>query len=215
MKRIFSFTNIIILLVLVLIAFFVFNFINTKAKEGLPVTIKQEATDHIIGNPNSKVVLVEYADMQCPTCKAFDPIVNEVVNGYKDKILYVFKHFPLTQIHPNALLAATAVEAASKQGKFEEMKTLLFLKQEEWGGSLASKNKIIEYALSLKLDINKFEADMNDPATTERVMRDYRSGVDIGVSGTPTFYINGKKVDLSTISTVESFKAVLDAELAK
>jgi protein-disulfide isomerase len=201
--------------VLALIAFFVFNFISTKQKEALPITIKVENNDHVFGNPDSKVTLVEYADMQCPTCKAFDPIITTVTNDYKDKVKFVFKYFPLTSIHQNALLSATAVEAAANQGKFNEMKTLIFEKQEEWGGSLTANEKMIEYATVLGLDITKFKIDMNSADITERVMRDYRSGVEAGVKGTPTFYLNGKLVDLSDISTVDAFKKVLDAELAK
>lgn len=183
--------------------------------QSTPVTIKQETNDHIKGNADAKVVLVEYGDMQCPTCKAFDPIVDSVVNEYKDKIKFVFKHFPLTSIHKNALLAANAVEAAGNQNKFWEMKALLFSKQEEWAGSLSANTKMIEYATSLGLDLKKFEADLNDPATSERVMRDYRSGVEVNVRGTPTFFLNGRMVDLSTITSAEDMKKVLDAELAK
>ena len=91
-----------------------------------PVKVVVASDDHTTGPADAKVVLVEYADFQCPTCKAFDPIVTKISAEYSDRVKYIYRYFPLVQIHKNAIIAATAAEAAGKQGKFWEIKTKLF-----------------------------------------------------------------------------------------
>lgn len=215
LSKIFSFTNILIILVLALIAFFIWNKADTIRKESLPVTINSSSTDRTIGNPNAKVTVVEFADLQCPACKAFETIVNPIIGEYSDRVNFVFKHFPLVSIHQNAILGATALEAAGEQGKFWEMKKVMYENQADWSGSLDSKNKVIALAVSLGLNKEKFEADLLSKKIEEKVLADLKEATTLKLGGTPTFIINNKKVDSSELGSVEKFKAYLDKELAK
>jgi protein-disulfide isomerase len=113
----------------------------------------------------------------------------------KDILKFSFRHFPLTQIHKNALLAAKASEAAGVQGKFWEMHDMLYDKQDEWGEALNAREFIMMYATALKLDTKKFAADLESKAIEEKILAEFKEGVSLGVQGTPTFYINGKKVE--------------------
>ncbi len=142
--------------------------------------------DHILGNGNAPVTLVEYGDYECPMCGAAYPITQELVEQYGDELRFVFRNFPLTQIHPHALLAAEAAEAASFQGRFWEMHDALYENQ-----SWLEPDDLATYADNLGLDGTQFIADMNKPETAERVQTDYKGGMRSGVDGTPTFFING------------------------
>ncbi len=212
-SKIFSFTNIIILLVLTLVTFFVWNKTEAVKKESMPVVVNINERDHRIGNPNAKVTIIEYADLQCPACRAFEGVTGPIIAEYSDKINFVFKHFPLTQIHQNAMFAAISTEAASKQGKFWEMKKLVYEKQEEWSSSLDVKTKFISYAASIGLDVQKFEADLSDKTLEENVLTSLKEANALSLSGTPTFIINGKRVETSEIGSVEKLKAYIDKEL--
>ncbi len=214
-SKIFSFTNILILIALSLISFFIWNKAQTVKKESEPVVVNINERDHRIGNPNAKVTIIEYADLQCPACRAYEDITGPVVAEYADKINFVFKHFPLTQIHTNAMLAAISTEAAAKQGKFWEMKKVLYEKQSEWSNALDARTKIISYAASIGLDVKKFEADLSDKTLEELVIASLKEANALSLSGTPTFIINGKRVETSEIGSVEKLKAYIDKELTK
>ena len=213
--KIFSFTNILILLVLALISFFVWNKADTVKKDNLPVTVNLSAADHRLGNPNAKVSVIEFADLQCPACKAFDPIVTQVIAEYSDRVSFVFKHFPLATIHQNAILGAMATEAAAVQGKFWEMKKTLYENQADWSTSLDSKNKVVALAVSIGLNKEKFEANLLNKNLEEKVFVDLKEATNLKLGGTPSFIINNKKVDSVDLGSVEKFKAYLDKELAK
>ena len=214
-SKVFSITNIIIVLILLLISFFVWNKTKTITEESKPVTLILNESDHSVGNKNAKVTIVEYADFQCPACKAFESITTPLLAEYSDKINFVFKYFPLIQIHQNAILSAEAAEAASKQGKFWEMKKILYEKQDEWANALDAKTKIISYAVSIGLDSKKFEVDLKDKSTEDRVLKDLKEANSLKLNGTPSFIINGIKVDTGKISSVEQFKKYIDTELEK
>ncbi len=213
--KIFSFTNILIVLVLALIAFFVWNKAETVKKDNLPVTVNLSAADHRLGNPNAKVTVIEFADLQCPACKAFDPIVTQVIAEYPDRVNFVFKHFPLATIHQNAILGAMATEAAAAQGKFWEMKKTLYENQADWSTSLDSKNKVVALAVSIGLNKEKFEADLLNKDLEAKVFTDLKEATNLKLQGTPSFIINNKKVEGINLGSVEKFKAYLDKELAK
>jgi protein-disulfide isomerase len=215
LSKIFSFTNTLIILVLALIAFFIWNKADTVIKESLPVTVNLSVSDHKLGNPNAKVTVIEFADMQCPACKAFDPIVTSVIAEYSDRVNFIFKHFPLTAIHQNAILGAIATEAAGAQGKFWEMKKALYENQADWSTSLDSKNKVVALAVSIGLNKEKFEADLLNKDLEEKVLADLKEATTLKLGGTPSFIINNIKVETSELGSVEKFKAYLDKELAK
>lgn len=214
--NLFSTRNIIIAIVLALIAFFAYNKYSQVKKLEAPVNVVTQADDHYVGPANAKVTVVEYADFQCPSCKAFEPIVTSVEAKYGDKVKFVYRYFPLTQIHQNAMLSAIAAEAAGRQNKFWELKKVMFEKQEEWANSLDAEAKILGYAATLGIDVNKMKTDMATAEVKTRVERDMKEAVSIGLQGAPSFIINGQRItDLSKIASVEAFSAYLDAELAK
>lgn len=215
LSKIFSFSNVLIVLVLALITFFVWNKAETLKKDNLPVTVNLSAADHRLGNPNAKVSVIEFADLQCPACKAFDPIVTQVIAEYSDRVSFVFKHFPLATIHQNAILGAMATEAAAVQGKFWEMKKTLYENQADWSTSLDSKNKVVALAVSIGLNKEKFEANLLNKNLEEKVFVDLKEATNLKLGGTPSFIINNKKVDSVDLGSVEKFKAYLDKELAK
>jgi protein-disulfide isomerase len=149
-----------------------------------PVT----AADHVKGDLHSPVILVEYGDFQCPHCGAAYPIVKQIEKDYKEKMAFVFRHFPLAEIHPFAQAAAVASEAAANQGRFWQMHALIFENQH-----LLGLEMLLQLAESLKLDMKTFSQDFKDPKLFKKVEDDFESGIMSGVNGTPSFYINGIK----------------------
>jgi protein-disulfide isomerase len=145
------------------------------------------------GPADAAVTLVEYGDYQCPTCKAYHPITMELLSRYGGKLKFEYHHYPLISIHPNAMPAALAAEAAADQGKFWEMHDLLFEYQEEWSGNPNAEAQFLQYALRLGLDSNRFMQSMRSPDTQSRVLADVTRG-NAFVQGTPTFLINGQMV---------------------
>ena len=144
--------------------------------------------DHAIGPADAPITIVEYGDYECPDCLNFVPIAAEIHRALGDNLRFVFRHFPRNSIHPHASTAAQVAEAAAEQGKFWEMHESLFRHQKE----LAN----IDYshlALTLGLEIYRFETSRESEKHRRRVLFDYESGVRNGVNGTPTLFINGRK----------------------
>lgn len=152
------------------------------------------AGDHTQGASDGKAILVEYGDYQCPACSAYHPIVTQAIAEFGNQITFVYRHFPLRQIHRQADLAARAAESAGLQGKFWEMHALLYERQKMWAESLSAKEKMTSYARELGLDETKFLSDFDSDQVKEKVENDLRSGVRAGVRGTPTFFLNGKEL---------------------
>ncbi len=167
--------------------------------------------DRSEGNASSTVVLIEYSDFQCPACASYYPIVKRVVKDYKDRILFAYRHFPLGQ-HKNANLAARASEAAGKQGKFWEMHDMIFEKQTEWSESGDAKKLFTGYATSLGLNKETFLSDIDSPDIKSKVKDDYDGGFAAGVNATPTFFLNGMK--LQNPSNEAGFRTLIDAAIA-
>jgi protein-disulfide isomerase len=131
---------------------------------------------------------MEYADFECPYCGLAYPIVEDVIAQMGDQLRFVFRHFPLVDLHPHAARAAEACEAAGAQGKFWDMHDLLFENQE----NLADAD-LLEYAQELDIDVASFTDDLATGAYRPRVVEDFVSGVNSGVNGTPSFFINDVK----------------------
>lgn len=194
---------IFIMFILVLLSYYFYKSQSIpEIKE--PVVINED--DHIRGNQSGDVTLVEFGDFQCPACAAYEPFVRKVTEDNKN-LKVVFKHFPLTQIHKNALLSAKASESAGIQGKFWEMHDMLYDKQKEWGESLMARELIISYAKTLNLDVDKFTKDLNDKAIEDRILSDLKEGIKLGVQGTPSFFVNGKKIE--NPKSLEEFNKVI------
>lgn len=173
-------------------------------------------TDHVRGNKNADVVLIEYADFQCPGCAAYYPILKSLEETYSDRVAFVYRHFPLTQIHPNAFAAARAAEAAGKQGKFFEMHDKLFETQSVWGQATSNQQSLFEgYAEELGLDSKQFSDDYASADVADRINLDVSSGQsELEVNSTPTFILGGKKLSPNP-QDKDAFAKLIEEQLKK
>lgn len=144
--------------------------------------------DHLQGAQRAPIVLVEYGDYQCGYCGTAYSVVKKLQEHYGDKMLFVFRNFPLVSSHAHALDAALVAEAAAQQNQFWKMHDLLYEHQDK-----LDSNHLYSYAKSLNLDMKKLEKDMKKTETIERIREDMEAGEENGVDGTPSFYINGRK----------------------
>lgn len=185
------------------------TFVNTGKAD--PTAIMEKAVrdnSHKVGTGNVQVV--EFGDFQCPACGQAYPDVKKLKEEFKDKITFVFRNFPLSSIHPNAQLAAEAAEAAGSQGKFWEMHDKLFETQSQWSSLGDPTSIFVQYAGELKLDVDRFTSDITSRANKERISDDQSDGYAVGVSGTPTFFINGKR---QSDFSYDALKSAIEAEL--
>jgi len=159
------------------------------------------------GPANAPVTIVEFSDFQCPFCGRAEPLVEQVLKAYPDKVRLVYKNFPLTSIHPWALGAAKAAVAAAKQGKYWQMHDILFANQTD-----LRAEKLKEYAAKIGLDVPRWEKDMNSPQTDAAINADMELANSARVRGTPTFFVNGREVEARSF---QSFKTMIDAALQK
>lgn len=175
-------------------------------------------TDHVHGNANAKVTLIEYGDFECPACAEYQPLVQQLYTSYSDRVLFVFRNFPLYQIHPFAMISAQATEAANLQGKYWEMHDLLYSKQSEWStnASLSPADVVSKYfngyAQSLGLNVTQFDTDINSDAVKARVQSDLTLGNAAQIDHTPTFFINDTQIP--NPQSLADFQKDLDAALA-
>ena len=145
-----------------------------------------------IGNASGSAYLVEFSDFQCPACRAFAPVVDELVTKYSDKLLFVYRHYPLTK-HQFAKPAAMAAEAAGQQEKFWEMAKLLFENQDKLSGSLWAS-----LADELKLNRKDFDQAMNDETLKAKIDRDEIAAIALKLPGTPSFFLNGVRLEVAS-----------------
>ena len=144
---------------------------------------------HVRGSSDAPVTIVEYADFECPYCGQAEPTIRELLAGEdRDELRYVFRHLPLTDVHPHATMAAEAAEAAGAQGRFWEMHDRLFEHQD----ALTTKD-LRRHAEALGLDVERFAEDLRTRAWAPRVREDVQSADESGVSGTPSFFVNGRR----------------------
>ena len=149
---------------------------------------------HAVGPQTAPVVLEEFGDFQCPPCGRMHPVIEQIKKDYGNRLRFVFRHYPLQQIHKNAFTAARAAEAAGMQGRFWEMHDLIFDNQQQWAESPEPRPIFAGYAQKLGLNVEKFKTDAESQAAAERVMADYQRGASLGVGGTPTFFVNGREL---------------------
>jgi protein-disulfide isomerase len=146
--------------------------------------------DHIYGNQDANIELVEYGDFECPHCGRAYPMIKEIKQQLGKELKFVFRNFPLTKIHPNALSAAMATEAAALQGRFWEMHDIIFEHQH----SLDPDNLLL-LAGRIGLDLDRFKNDIHNEQLIGKVEKDFETGIRSGVNGTPSFFINGVKYE--------------------
>lgn len=146
-----------------------------------------------VGPDDAKVKIIAFEDFQCPACAAAEPAVRQMIKDNSATVQFVFRHFPLP-IHPNAEEAALAAEAAGVQGKFWEMKELIYDNQEAWSSLSSPDNYFGDLAKQLNLDLNKFKDDYRSDSLKQKIKADVDAAELAQVNQTPTFFVNGKKV---------------------
>lgn len=161
--------------------------------------------------PDEQAVLVEFLDFECESCLAAYPVVEELSEEYGQNLTVVSRYFPLPG-HPNSETAAAAVEAAAQQGKFEEMHARMFETQAEWSHTNEDRSPVFRgYAEDLGLDMAAYDAAIADPATMDRVNADKADGMALNVEGTPTFFLEGRKIQPATL---EEFRSLIETAIA-
>lgn len=159
------------------------------------------------GAANAPVTVVMFTDFQCPACSAAHPVLQEVLKSYADKIRFVVRDFPLTQLHENAYRAALAANAANAQGKFFEYTEILYQNQAKLDDA-----SLVAYASRIGLDAKRFEADLKSGKYAPDVERDIADGKSLGLSGTPTIFVNGVKI---RVLSAEAFRSAIERALKK
>ena len=167
------------------------NSVSSSSNEGVDVTA------HITGNPDAPVKLIEYSDFQCPACAAFNPVVKQALEMYGESISFEYRHFPLP-IHNYASQAGVSAEAAGQQGKFFEYGDLLFTNQNQWSNAQTPNSFFLSYAEELRLDMDTFKQHQRSTLLRDAVRDGYNEARDMGLSGTPTFVLNGEIMEFST-----------------
>ena len=179
----------------------------TSAGSVVEAKLVREDSHRITAPAVEKAELVEFLDFECESCRAAVPLVEDLKEEYGDRIAFVHRYFPLPG-HRNSGAAALAVEASAQQGKYEQMATRLFETQTQWGERQDSQAALFRtYAQDLGLDLATYDAAVADEATMERIRKDVADGKALGVTGTPTFFLNGKKL---VLNSEEQFRQLLN-----
>ena len=168
--------------------------------------------DHAAGRADAPLTLVEYGDYQCPHCAAAHPVVRALQSAFGAELRFVFRNFPLTEMHPAAEPAAELAESAALQGKFWEVHDAIFAWSLEYGAESLGLEAFESIALTLGLEPQQIKEDVRAHRHLERIKSDFNSGVRSGVNGTPTFFINGQRFDGPP--TVKGLTATLKAGLS-
>jgi protein-disulfide isomerase len=155
---------------------------------GPPLAAAADASDHVRGQANALVTLVQYADFECLNCVRAFPLLVRYLDEFRGTLRLVFRHFPLGWEHPASALAARAAEAAARQDKFWEMHDELFRNP-----GMLHREALHAHAVSIGLDLGRFATDLEDPSIVKRIQRDVSSGRESSVSATPTFFVDGAR----------------------
>jgi protein-disulfide isomerase len=170
-----------------------------------------QASNHTVGKGTSGVVLIEYGDFECPACGAYYPIIKQIKEKFGDQITFQFRNYPLLQIHQNAMAAHRAAEAAHKQGKFFEMHDMLYERQQSWKSDSNPANVFEGYAAELGLNIDQFKKDVSSSEINAIIQADIREAQAVKATSTPTFVLNGKKIDENPRDAEGFIKLIEDA----
>ncbi len=207
--------NFIITLAVVVLGLFGIFAITSKKDEKKNTTAGNSASlsNHVLGENKKNVTLVEYGDYQCPACAGYHPLIKQLVETYKSDIQFQFRNFPLQQIHQNARAAARAAEAAGKQDKFWEMHDLLYEQQSTWQDSTAANTIFEQYAKQLGLNVDQYNKDFASSEVNAIITADFNEGTRLGVESTPTFFLQGKKLD-NPPRDLDGWKKLIDEQIA-
>lgn len=209
---------VIVILILILLGWGASKLASNDPRPQNSDILKIQSLDWVKGDPQAKLLLIEYSDFQCPACKTaafyMQQLEADSSNLNKD-VAIVFRHFPLNKIHAQAQLAAQAAEAAGKQNKFWEMHNILFDQQSIWSTSDNAEESFINYAKDLGLDLEKFKNDLYAEDVKNKVANNIKEGGadQLNISYTPTVYLNGEIIDLP--NSYDKFRQLLQGELNK
>ncbi len=183
---------------------------NTSGKN-LSVSVSEN--DHIKGNSNARLTLVEYSDFQCPACGGVYPWLKQLTETFPDDLRIIYRHYPLRSIHPNAQLASEAAEAAHMQNAFWDMHDVIFNTQTGWSNLPDPTDFFVTLAESIGLDTEQFRDDLNSAAVKNIVNDSYASASGMRLNGTPSFFFNGTQIQ--NPGSYDGFKTLIETELAK
>ena len=210
-----QFWIIVVAVIIVLVGIFTL----TGKSHNLPANAKP--TDHVMGSTSSGVSLVEYGDYQCPYCGQYYETLKQVLAQYSNKITFQFINFPLTSIHQNAFAGARAAEAAGLMGKFWQMHDLLYTQNQEYYNSngaiatwIGTNNPITVFdqdASSLGLNVTQFNKYYNSEQVNNLILADENLGNKLNIQGTPTFYLDGKQVQVN--DSVSAFDSIINSAI--
>jgi protein-disulfide isomerase len=161
----------------------------------------------------AQVTLVEFGDYQCPSCGAYHPFVKEILNRYPKQLRLEFHHYPLISLHPNAMAAAMAAEAAGEQGRYWEMHDALFEYQGQWSNTPNAEAVFLALASRIGLDSNAFMRAMRSPELQQRILKDVERAQVAKVEAVPTFFINGEQQHIKL--SMDEFVQTIEAHLRK
>ena len=184
------------------------------AASSAPPDMFESYSPHARGSNNAPITLEEYGDYQCPPCGALFPMLKNIEAQYGERLRFVFRQYPLTTTHPHALVAAQAAEAAGLQGRFWEMHDRLYENQKNWSGEVDPRPLFINYARDIGIDVDRFISDMNSQQVKARVTSDRLRGNSMGVTGTPTLFINGRMLRAEAM-TPDGIRSAIDTMLGK
>jgi len=174
--------------------------------------VSDKGSNNTYGKLDSPVTLTEFVDFQCEACLAYYPHVKEIKEKYKDKVRFEIRYFPITSGHKFAMIAAIAAEAAARQDKFFAMHDKLFEGQKTWEQSADPQKYFDQYAKEIGLDMDKYKKDLKDEDVAAVINRDLQDVTQLGGEGTPTFALNGKKIE-NPGPSVEKLSSLLDKAL--
>lgn len=208
MKKIGIWIGVIILIFAAIfgLAMFVNSPSNTNSKSELTVPIKADL-EFSRGNPKSKVTLIEYGDFQCPACAQYEPIINQLLSEEGRKLHFVYRYFPLSNVHKNAKISAQAGFAANIQGKFWEISNKLYENQTEWSESTNARDLFANYAKDLGINVEQFKTEMDSPPAAKFVSDSEAAAISLGLNSTPSFFLNGKLINPAGF---DDFKKLID-----
>jgi protein-disulfide isomerase len=165
---------------------------TSSMRKLLDLSVPVAVTDHIVGPTQASVTVVEYGDFECPNCKQAAPAVKLLLAHFTGRVCFVYRHFPLEEVHRHALATAEAAEAASSQGQFWQMHDMLFEEQPR-----LQPNQLRSYAERLQLNVGRFTEELDGHFHLGSIREHIRGGHKSGVRGTPTFFVNGTIRDVS------------------
>lgn len=209
-----QFLGVLAAIIIVFVGIFAFTSKSSDNKSSSSKSSSSSLSQHVVGAGTAGVTLVEYGDYECPYCQQYYPTVKTIQQQYGDKIKFQFRNFPLVNIHRNAFAAARAAEAAALQNKYWEMHDTLYQTSnwQIWTNASDPTPYFKDYAQQLGLNVSKFTTDFASSQVNDTINADMAEGNNLNITGTPTFFINGKKTEIA--NSTEAFQKAIDSAIS-